>query len=99
MLDWLRTCEADVGDPEIGDDEKMLDFGRPALPGAGEEGVALAKGLLRRDAEPWAVKDMLRRGHQQQIAVLLVDRRMVGRDRDPRVRVNKEPSMSLGARP
>lgn len=72
MLDWLRKWEAEVGDA-AGDDEKMPDFGRPALPGAGDEGEALAKRLLRRDAEPWALKDMMRCGHEQQLAVLLVD--------------------------
>lgn len=71
-MDWLRIWEAGVGDP-IGDEEKMLDFGRPALPGAGDDGEALEKGLLRRDAEPLALKDILGCGHGQQFAVLLVD--------------------------
>lgn len=51
---------------------KGPDLGLPGLPDPGDEIEALAKGLLRRDVEPWPLNDMLRRGHKQQFAVLLM---------------------------
>lgn len=66
-----------------GSDVKRPELGLPGLPGPGEEIEALAKGLLRRDVEPWPLNDMLRRGHEQQFAVLLLA--VKGTDRDARV--------------
>lgn len=50
-------CEGEVGTVVTGDEEedRMLDFGRPKLVEPGDEGDALAKGLLRRDTEPWGL--------------------------------------------
>ena len=44
----------------------MLDFGLPGGPELGDDGDALANGLLRRDMEPWPLKDILDGAHQRQ---------------------------------
>ena len=69
VLDWVRVCVAVVGAFVRGDgEEKMADFGRELLTGAGA-GTGdefRAKGLLRRCAVPLPENDMAETRHQQQ---------------------------------
>lgn len=64
LFDWLRTCEGDVGSVGVGPGGRMLDFGLPGGPELGDDGDARANGLLRRDVEPWLLKDILYCAHQ-----------------------------------
>lgn len=67
--DRVRLWDGGVDAPEKGNVEgKTVDLGLPALgllAVAGETDDALAKGLLRRCAVPWALSDMAKRRHQQ----------------------------------
>lgn len=64
LLDWLRMWEGEVGIADVGPEERILDFGLPGGPELGDDGDARANGLLRRDIEPWPLKDILNGDHQ-----------------------------------
>ena len=70
LLDWLRVCEGGVDDaPRALGEENMVDFGRLTLPAPCGVGDALANGLLRRDMEPLALKDISNGEHQPRTKV------------------------------
>lgn len=64
MYESLRACECEAGTRAAGE-AKTPELGRLEAPGVGDEGEALANGLLRRDTEPGALKGILGRKHQQ----------------------------------
>jgi hypothetical protein len=64
LLDWLLVCDGGADDATSAfGEENRVDLGRPTLPAPCGVGDALAKGLLRRDMEPLALKDISNCGH------------------------------------
>lgn len=65
-FDCIRLCPSGEASPGVDEgEEKMADLGRRLVLVAGEADGVLAKGLLRRCAVPLALKDIIKRLHEQ----------------------------------
>lgn len=69
-FEYVLLCGGGVDSPGICEgEEKMADLGRIAWLAAGEPEGALAKGLLRRCEDPAPLKAIVKRPHQQHLAL------------------------------